>query len=494
MTGHRNLELSRQGQWLDLTQTSFTVVGVGKSGVAAANVLVQRGADVLVVDDKPAAALQTFLRELDPRVTVAVDRAATGAAIGRRGDLFVMSPGVPPHSQTFRDCQALSCAMLSEVEVFYRLDRADNDGHGHPMLAISGTDGKTTTTLWTAHILQGAGIPVCIGGNIGDPLCGFLGQLAPDTVVVAEVSAFQLLTCDLMRPRAAVVTNIALDHMDYFSNDLAKYVRTKCQVASRMGPGDSYAVNGDDAELQEERERLAAGVPYHWQTFTTAGVPDRGLGFDGTWLVWQPAAGCPVRLVRADELGTAGKHPITGLHNVENALAAASLALGIGVSVDAIRAGLRSFSLPSHRIEPVGSIGSVRFVDDSKATNPHAAIAGLTASKRPGETLIWIGGGSEKDADFAELADVVAELASAAVLIGQTADRIAALLPAKVPVHRAETLQDAVALGWQLAQPTGAVLLSPACASFDMFKSYAHRGEVFAEAVARLMTAVATKH
>lgn len=474
--------------WADLQGASFTVVGLGKSGVAAANALCDRGAQVLAVDDAPAEKLGGQLSQLRAGIEVAVG----GGPVGRRGDLYVLSPGIGPHAPRYRDVTALATGAIGELELFWHLDRAS--GGGHPMAAISGTDGKTTTTLWTAHLLRGAGMDVTIGGNIGDPLCGFLGKMASHSVVVAEVSAFQLWTCRAFSPRAAVVTNIALDHMDYFQNDLDRYVRTKCKVAERMGPGDWYAVNGDDAELQGERERLAAGVPHAWQVFSTQGVPERGLGFDGEHLWWSLAAGQRVRLCHVSELGADGRFPITGLHNVENALAATSLALGFGVPLEQIRAGLRSFGLPSHRIEPVGQVGAVRFVDDSKATNPHAAIAGLRAmDKKPGERLVWIAGGSEKDADFVELGEVVGQLADHAILIGQTAERIAACLPAGFPVLRAASMPQAVALGWEQAAGAGIVLLSPACASYDMFQSYAHRGEVFSRAVAALAKATAGK-
>ncbi len=483
-----NAALAGQAVWADLTGATFTVVGLGKSGVAAANALAARGGDVLCVDDAPEHKLTASLGQLDKRVAVHVGDPQGPA--GRRGDLFVVSPGVMPHSRRFGEIRALATAIVSEIELFYRLDRADNGGLGHPIVAISGTDGTTTTTLWAAHLLRQAGHEVVVGGNIGDPLCGLLGQLGRDAVVVAEVSAFQLYTCSLFRPRSAVVTNIAADHTDWFAGDFAAYVRTKVAVAAAMGAGDAFAINGDDPELAEHRAALA-GRKLSWQVFTTHGVPDRGLGFDGQMLWWAPGAGQRLALGQAADLGCEGKHPIVGVHNVENALAATALALGLGADLDAIVRGLRSFSLPSHRIEPAGSIGGVRFVDDSKATNPHAAIAGLRAMQRAdGEKLVWLGGGSEKDADFAEVGAVVAELATAAVLIGQTADRIAACLPANLPVEKAASLQEAVARAWQLAQPAGVVLLSPACASFDMFSGYAQRGEVFVAAVAALKAAV----
>ncbi|MBM4345506.1 MAG: UDP-N-acetylmuramoyl-L-alanine--D-glutamate ligase [Deltaproteobacteria bacterium] len=487
-TWSANATLTRRAVWEDLTGASFSVVGLGKSGVAAANALVARGADVLCVDDAPEAKLAAAIGQLDRRV--AVHAGDPQGPVGRRGDLFVVSPGVMPHSRRFGEIRGLATAILSEIELFYRLDRAANGGLGHPIVAISGTDGKTTTTLWAAHLLRQAGHEVIVGGNIGDPLCGFLGKLGSDAVVVAEVSAFQLYTCSLFRPRSAVVTNIAADHTDWFAGDFDAYVRTKVAVAAQMGPGDAFAINGDDPELADHRSALG-DRRLAWQVFTTQGVPDRGLGFDGDRLWWCPGDRAAIELARAADLGCEGKHPIVGTHNVENALAATALALGLGADLNAIRSGLRTFSLPSHRIEPAGTIGAVRFVDDSKATNPHAAIAGLRAmSPAPGEKLVWIGGGSEKEADFAEVGAVVGELATAAVLIGQTADRMAACLPAGLAVEKAATLQEAVARAWQLAQPAGVVLLSPACASFDMFSGYAQRGEVFQAAVAALKAAV----
>ena len=483
----RNAELAACGSWPEVSGATFSVVGLGKSGVAAANALVARGAQVLAVDDAPESKLQATLAGLDKRVEVHCGDP-TGP-VGRRGDIFVVSPGLMPHSPRFRDVKALATAVISEIELFYRLDRPSNHGAGHPLVAISGTDGKTTTTLWIAHLLRTAGHSVIVGGNIGDPLCGFLAQLQPHDIVVAEVSAFQLFTCSQFRPRTAVVTNIAQDHTDWFAGDVDAYVATKVKVAEMMGPGDTLVINGDDPELQPHRDRLAH-AHHAWQLFSTQGVPDRGLGFDGHTLWWSLQAGQRVKLADVAELGADGKFAITGIHNVENALSTCGLALAMGVPLWAIQQGLRTFSLPSHRIEPVATIGNVRFVDDSKATNPHAAIAGLQATARSDETLVWVGGGSEKDADFGELGAVVGQLARHAILIGQTADRIAAILPPAVTVHRVATLQEAVPLGLQLAGSRGVVLLSPACASFDMFSGYAHRGEVFAQAVLALKGAI----
>jgi UDP-N-acetylmuramoylalanine--D-glutamate ligase len=488
MSQERNTTLAHRAVWDDLTGASFTVVGLGKSGVSAANALVKRGADVLAIDDQPAEKLAQSLASLDQRVVVQVGLGGTGP-IGRGGDLFVVSPGLMPHTPRYKGIAALASAVVSEVELFYRLDRAANQGAGHPIAAITGTDGKTTTTLWVAHLLREAGHTVVVGGNIGDPLCDFLDSMGPDDVVVAEISAFQLYACSLFRPRVAVVTNVAEDHMDWFGGDFAAYVAQKVSVGRSMGFGDTFLINADDADLEPHRAAQDSRK-LNFLPFSVRGVPDVGLGYDGERLLLSLAGNAHVELGWFSELGRLGKAPILGIHNVENALAACGLAIGLGAPLSAIRRGLQTFSLPSHRLEPAGSIGQVRFVDDSKATNPHAAIAGLEAmTLSPGEKLVWIGGGSEKDSEFGELGDVVGQRAAHALLIGQTAERIAQTLPAGLPVERCASMQEAVARGLQLASPAGIVLLSPACASFDMFKSYAHRGDVFQEAVTALALA-----
>ena len=486
----RNATLAKHAVWDDLSGARFTVVGLGKSGVSAANALCKRGADVLAIDDQPADKLAPSLAALDRRVVVQVGLGGSGP-IGRSGDIFVVSPGLMPHAARYKGIAALATAVVSEVELFYRLDRAANQGAGHPIAAITGTDGKTTTTLWLAHLLREAGHTVVVGGNIGDPLCDFLDTMGPDDVVVAEISAFQLYACSLFRPRVAVVTNVAEDHMDWFGGDFSAYVAQKVSVGRAMAMGDTFLINGDDPDLAPHRDAQASRK-LNYLPFTVKRVPDVGLGFDGERLILALADDARVELGWFSEMGRLGKAPILGIHNVENALAACGLALGLGTPLAAIRRGLQTFSLPSHRLEPAGSIGNVRFVDDSKATNPHAAIAGLEAmTLKPGEKLVWIGGGSEKDSDFSELGDVVGQRAAHVLLLGQTAERIAATLPESLSAERCASMEEAVARGLQLASPGGIVLLSPACASFDMFKSYAHRGDVFQDAVKALATAVA---
>lgn len=482
--------LATTAVWGDLEGATFAVLGLGRSGVAAANALARRGANVMAWDDQPAERLTAQLERLDPRVT-----PRCGAAyIARPGEIAVLSPGIGPTTPSFRRARASAALMIGEIELFYRLDRADNGGLGHPIIAITGTDGKTTTASLIAEMFKRAGFETLLAGNIGDPLCNHIDKLGSQAVVVAEVSAFQLITAPMFRPRVAVLTNIAADHLDYFGGDFSAYIDAKVAVASRCGAGDTVIVNGADAKLRPLCERLeeTTGGARLWQ-FSAREMLDDGFCLDGDTLVWRTPAG-DLRISATDELGDAGERPWGGVHNVDNALAASAAGLALQLPLSKIREGLRSFAPPPHRCEPVGTINGVRFINDSKATNPHAAIAGIRGTTVDGdERLVWIGGGSAKDASFDELAEVLCERAHTIVLTGATAPRIAAALARHEdapPIVEAPTLHAAVPLGLQAAGDAGVVLLSPACASFDSFRSYAHRGDEFRLAVSQLSAAL----
>ena len=470
------------GAWRDLRGVAFAVLGLGRSGLAAAKALHQRGADVRVYDDRAGEQVEAIARRLPPGVTA---RLGSGY-VARPEEICVVSPGIPPSAPTFRRAQASALRLIGEVELFYRLDRAANHGLGHPIVAISGTDGKTTTAMMIAHILESAGLKPCLAGNIGTPLCEVVDTLAPEQWIVAEVSAFQLATCDRFRPRVAVLTNVADDHHDWFSGDAGAYADAKRAVARRCGPGDTIVAKADDpAFARPLLER--SGV-----RMVTFSAVDRGADLREVddQLVCKVGS-VDVPILRRASLGAAGGDPLPGAHNVANALAAAGAAMACGVSVQRAGDALRTFVAAPHRLQSVGTIGQVRFVDDSKATNPHAALAGLAAiDVGPGEQLVWIGGGSDKQADFTTLAAALGTREAHVVLIGQTADQIAAALPAGVRVQRCDSMHEAVSQAFTLAQPAGVVLLSPACASFGMFSSYSHRGQVFQEAVAALRRAV----
>ena len=380
---------------------------------------------------------------------------------------------------------ASALAVIGEIELFYRLDRFSNGQLGHPILAVTGTDGKTTTVSLLAEICRAAGLEVALAGNIGDPLCGLVDRLPQGAVVVAEVSAFQLITAPMFRPRVAVITNIAEDHVDYFGGDFEAYAEAKLKLARPCLPGDTYIYNGADERLVSFAAQLQSGcalVP-----FSARRALERGAIRRDDELLWLDGDS-QVVFASVNELGQDAGRPWGGVHNHDNALAASMAALAFGLRPEHIRLGLRRYATPPHRCEPAGHSGDVRFVNVSKATNPHAALAGVRGTElRAGERLVWIGGGSEKQSDFSDLAREVGQRADVAVVCGATAARIASAFDeVSAPCEVLETadLHSAIALEWHHAQPQGCVLFSPACASFDSFKSYAHRGEAFKEAVA----------
>ncbi|MCB9738862.1 MAG: UDP-N-acetylmuramoyl-L-alanine--D-glutamate ligase [Deltaproteobacteria bacterium] len=490
--------LRDRAAWTDVDAVRFCVVGLGVSGVAAANALARLGADVRAYDDKDSDALAATMERLDPRVRP----RCGGGFVARRGEIAVVSPGLSVCSAAYRRIAAGSDLVVGELELFARLDAATRSGQGHPTVAITGTDGKTTTTMLVDHLLRTAGHQTLCAGNIGEPLCNHVGRLHDDAVVVAEVSEFQLATTALFRPRIWILTNVADDHLDWFAGDREAYIASMTGPASRAGALDTVIYSAHDPAFAAMAEALSQRSPTGPRLVPISArqpVVAGGFGLEDGWLVYAPDAENRIRLLAQDALGQDAGRPMRGVHNVDNALGAAAAALAAGASLEAVRAGLRTFELPAHRLEPVGSFGGVQFVNDSKATNPHAAIHGLRGTVlQPPQRLAWIGGGSEKDADFAEVAAEVAERAHVALLIGQTALRLEqALLQAGMAatdVLRCEHLQEAIALGFQRLQPDGGVvLLSPACASFGMFRSYSHRGDVFREAVRQLGSALSRR-
>ena len=483
----RQERLAQSASWADIEDLEVCVVGLGRSGIAAANALARRGASVMAYDDNDAQHLRGALERLDRRVQT----RCGGGFIARPNEISVLSPGIGPTSQTYARVRASSLAILGEVELFYRLDRASNHGMGHPIVAVGGTDGKTTTASLIDHLLVTAGRSTRLAGNIGTPLCAVLDSLSADDVIVAEVSAFQTVTCSLFRPRVAVLTNIALDHLDYFGGDFEAYAAAKAALASQLRTGDTLIYNDASERLCRLAEQLGTRPGLICTPYTGHRQLDYGLGSDGETLWWGLGDGRTVDLGEVDQLGSAGQRPMIGTHNVDNALAACGAALALGVNLHDIRHGLHTFELPAHRLQPAGQIGQVRFINDSKATNPHAALAGLKAvAVQEDAQLVWIGGGSNKDADFGELAAELTRRADCVILIGETAARLDAALPDFVRRIHCEEMHDAVSAALHQAGKQGVVLLSPACASYGLFRNYEHRGEVFMDAVDRLRRAV----
>jgi UDP-N-acetylmuramoylalanine--D-glutamate ligase len=435
---------------MEIAGRGFTVIGAGRSGIAAANLLARHGADVLLVEARDESARPESLHE------AAAFQGGTNAV--RPGDVAVLSPGIPEVSPVRAVIRAAASEVLGEVELFYRLCPAT-------VLAVTGTDGKSTTTTMLGAISRAAGRPTFVGGNLGNPLTDDLDTLSADHVVVAEVSAFQLTTCDTFRPSVAVVTNIAPDHLDYHGG-FEPYQAAKRRVFAQMGPGDTLIINGDDAHIA--LWELPDGPTL--RTFSLASA-HADATLEGDDLLVR-VDGVLERMMGRSDLR------VLGIHNVANALAAGLAGVAAGFSLSACKEGLAAYEALPHRLETVAHHEGVRWVNDSKATNVNAASAGLRSLCTP---VILLAGGSEKDADFSDFGALVRERAKDVVLYGTTRDRLAEAIGDDHVTAIVEDLGEAVDMAQLLAREGDTVLLSPACASFDQFRSYEHRGDVFRE-------------
>jgi UDP-N-acetylmuramoylalanine--D-glutamate ligase len=444
---------------------SVLVIGVGRSGMATAQVLRDRGIAVAAYDDKPSAQL-TREREALARMGVALLGPDELERAARAATAAVLSPGVPLTNPAVLRIQRLNVPVYSEIEVAYRLSAA-------PIIAVTGSKGKSTTTALIGHILRGAGFGVRVGGNIGDPLIRETAAAKQGDWVVAEVSSFQLDAIRQFAPRISVLLNVTADHLDRYPS-MEEYAEAKYRVFANQKEGDSFIGNADD----EYCSRLGEGgraIPCaaHW--FSAAGADRASVVFEAGAIVRREPGAAPTMLARPGDL------KLVGAHNVANAMAASLAALLAGAGVDAVRAGLRSFEPLAHRLAVVIESGGVRWVDDSKATNPDAVVKALESFDGP---VVLIAGGKGKNTDFAALGIAMSRRTKAVVLIGDTAREIGAHV-AGVPVTYATTMESAVDAAAGAASSGDVVLLSPGCASFDMFDSAEHRGEVFAALAVR---------
>ena len=431
------------------------VLGLGVSGEAAARHLLGMGADVTVVDETDDAALRERAASLSGARVLLGDRTA-GADAATTVELVVASPGVPEHAAALEAARGAGVTVWSEVELAYRIARA-------PILGITGTNGKTTTTQMLAAALSEAGVRTTAAGNIGFPLVD--AAVEDHEVVVAELSSFQLRHVVSFSSPVAVLLNVADDHLDWHGSFDA-YLAAKARLFERQEPQD-WAIHHDD----ERCARAAAGSGGSRVPFAAGPPPPGGAGVaDGTIVVPRGA------VVDVGAMRARGKPAIA------NAVAAAAAAAAFGAPLEPIGRALAGFHPLPHRMELVATIDGVQYVNDSKATNPHAVLAALEDAVR----VVLIAGGRNKGLDLSVLAAVAGAL-RAVVAIGEAGPAIAdALAAAGVTAERAASMDEAVARAAGFAEPGDTVLLSPGCASFDMFADYKARGEAFRAAVKRL--------
>ena len=439
------------------------IMGMGKTGIACLRFLIKQGVTVRIMDNRPEPPyLSTILQEF-PQVTHCVgyfDPAWLAAA-----QQIVISPGLSLQEPALAEAQAKNIPIISEIELFARHVNA-------PVVAITGSNGKSTVTTLVGEMAKQAGWRVAVGGNLGTPALDLLQHPAPDLYVL-ELSSFQLETTNSLQPKAAVVLNISEDHMDRYAN-LDEYIAAKRRIYEYA---DTVVINLDDANvvamLQPHHKHLSFSLHPHRGNFTMT----TGKKGESCLAYLQDHSIQP--LLAIDEIR------LQGAVMRSNILAALALGEAVGLPMSAMLDAIREFRGLPHRCEWVATSMGIDWFNDSKGTNVGASIAAIQGLERAGR-IILIAGGEGKGADFTPLAPVAIQHLKACVLIGRDAHLIAKALDRTIPIFFATSMEDAVQQAEKLAILGDAVLLSPACASFDMFNSYAHRGEIFVAAVQKL--------
>lgn len=436
------------------------VVGAARSGVAAARLLARRGAVVTLTDRKPQIAEAAELQAAGVRLELGGHQLASFET----ASLVVMSPGVPLDLPEVARARAVGIPVIGELELASRWLRG-------PIVAITGTKGKSTTTTLVGRMLEAAGRRVLVGGNIGYPVSAQVEASTADTVHVIEASSFQLEATDTFRPWIAALLNFSPDHLDRHPDE-ASYAAAKARIFANQQPQDWAVVNADSAEALRMAETTRAQV-VRYSVDNTGAEVHASRGF-----IWQRTSEGDTPLLPLAAVQLAGRHMLS------NVVAAAAISHLAGATGESLAQALDGFTGLEHVMEPAGRRGGVRFVNDSKATNIDAAARSIESFDK----VVAIVGGKFKGGDFAGLAGPLREHGRAVVAIGEARPLVRAALANVVPVVEADTLADAVRQAWDLAVPDGVVLLAPACASFDMFADYADRGRRFKEEVRRLIT------
>jgi UDP-N-acetylmuramoylalanine--D-glutamate ligase len=436
------------------------VVGAARSGVAAAELLVRRGATVTLTDTRAAIDEDAQLRSAGVSLELGGHRPET--LLG--ADLIVLSPGVPPTQPAIAGARAAGVPVMGELELASRWLRGR-------IVAITGTKGKSTTTTLTGRMLEAGGHHVLVGGNIGLALSAQVDDSTEETIHVVEASSFQLETADTFHPWIAVLLNFSPDHLDRHA-DIAEYAAAKARIFSNQTPDDWAVLNADDAASQT----IAQDARSARMLFAIERELPEGIVVAGDAIVRRSDAGEQV-LVPLSAVKLLGRHLLADV------AAAAAVAFLAGVEPSAMTRAVEGFLGLEHALEPVTELAGVRFVNDSKATNIDAA---LRAIQSFGPGLVVILGGKFKGGNFADLRAALKERAAVVVAIGEAAPLIHEALDRTVPVHDAADMVAAVRTAFAVASPGHTVLLAPACASFDMFVNYAERGRVFKREVRRL--------
>jgi UDP-N-acetylmuramoylalanine--D-glutamate ligase len=447
----------------DLRQRRFSIIGAARSGVAVARLLQSRGADVLVSDAAPQETMRETAAMLE-REGIPAEFGGHTARVLEAGTL-VVSPGVRADAPVVRQAETAGLVVVSEIEVAGWFCKA-------PIIGVTGTNGKTTTTTLIGRMLDDARHPAVVGGNIGTAFSEVVERTVEGGSAVLEISSFQLEHIRSFRASVAVLLNITPDHLDRYGHSFERYAAAKARIFEHQEPGDVAIYNTDDEAARVTAEQsIPPGV--RRLAFSAKGRVEEGAYVERdhvmTSLDGRISNVLPVRDIS-----------IPGLHNLYNAMAAVLAVKARGIATASARASLRNFRGVEHRLEFVRELRGVRFVNDSKATNVDSVWYALQSFDRP---LVLLLGGRDKGNDYGRLTDLVRRHVHAIVAIGESAETVEQAFRDVVPVRRADTMPRAVDTAVALSRPGETVLLSPACASFDWFENYEHRGKVFKQLV-----------
>jgi UDP-N-acetylmuramoylalanine--D-glutamate ligase len=460
---HQHFKTAVKDIPVNLQNQRILVIGIGKTGIAAIRFLAGRGANVVATDEKPLSALKGTIDELG-RLYLDVEFSRYDPDVLSGVDMIIPSPGVPPSNFLLSEAVRRKIPVVSEIELAYRFLKP-------PMIAITGTNGKTTTTTLIGNILLKAGKKAFIGGNIGNPLIGYIDGKQDDDYAVVEVSSFQLQWIQYFCPHISILLNTACDHVDYHGT-FDSYRMTKERIFENQTDGDFAILNGDESDSMDLARRLKANVLF----FSTSNQVKEGMFLDRNRLIYQSSNGIredyPIDMIK-----------IPGLHNVENVMAAVMAARACGCLPGNIMEAVQDFRGLAHRIEFTDEKRGVAFYDDSKGTNVGAVVRALETFSRP---IILLLGGRDKEGDFETLSPLIKEKVKELVLFGEAGLKINNLIGGIVKTTPVATLKEAIELAYRHSISGDVVLLSPGCASFDEFSSYKERGNFFKDVVRNL--------
>ena len=460
---------------MQLKNKNVVVVGLGRTGLAAARFLHQRGARIMATDTADEAALGDTVAQL-LNMGVDVELGAHRSQVFQESDLIVVSPGVSHNIAPIAQARAKGIEVVGEVELAARFIRA-------PIVAVTGTNGKTTTTELLGQMLQNSGMTIFVGGNIGNPLIEYVSSGQKEHLVVAEISSFQLDTIDRFRPKVSILLNITADHLDRYP-DFEAYANSKIRIFKNQLADDVAVLNGSDPLIRAKTAHIKSRRLF----FPALQAGEQGAVLNGKRII--------LKLDQLSPIQTKIRHPdsafrirdylditqtaLMGRHNHENVCAASLAALAAGGTVDGIQQTLAQFKGLPHRLEHVATINNIHFYNDSKATNVDGVIRALDCFAKP---IVLLMGGRDKGSNFKVLADSIGKHVKELIVMGEAAGPIKNALGRLTPTQMADSMDAAVATAFADANPNEVVLLSPGCASFDWYGSYAERGDDFRRAV-----------